>query len=562
MSDRTRLDQEVIVIGAGVAGIYQIKLLADLGVDATVLDAAGDLGGTWYRNRYPGARFDSESYTYGYSFSKELLNEWHWKERFSSQPENLRYLNYVAGKFDLRKYMQFNCKVEAAHFDETNHLWRLTIDNGRQLTSRFVIMTVGLLSIPTPPRFKGMDKFKGRSFHTFHWPHEPVEMIGKRVAVIGTGATGIQVIAEIADKVGDLTVFQRRPNWCAPLNNGPISEAEMADIRSRYNDIFKTCGRTPGGFEHEPDRRGFYEVSREERLALWDKLYESPGFAIWLRNFREIFTDEKANAEFSEYIADRIRRRVKDPAVAEKLIPRDHGFGVQRVPMETRYLEAYNRDNVHLVDISETPIVEVTETGLSTTERDYEFDIIVYATGFDAITGAFDRIDIQGVGGARLRDRWSNGPSTFLGMLVHGFPNFLMPSGPQSGSASTNYPRGIETGVNWCTKLLKYMWEHGYVRAEPRLEAQERWADHVKQMYSAMLMRKAKSWFTGYNSNVPGHEHGKTRYLVYNGGAPKYVSEINQVAENNYGGIVFTSGSTPVERQGRGTVSMAEKIPD
>ena len=562
MSDRTRLDQEVIVIGAGVAGIYQIKLLADLGVDATVLDAAGDLGGTWYRNRYPGARFDSESYTYGYSFSKELLNEWHWKERFSSQPENLRYLNYVAGKFDLRKYMQFNCKVEAAHFDETNHLWRLTIDNGRQLTSRFVIMTVGLLSIPTPPRFKGMDKFKGRSFHTFHWPHEPVEMIGKRVAVIGTGATGIQVIAEIADKVGDLTVFQRRPNWCAPLNNGPISEAEMADIRSRYNDIFKTCGRTPGGFEHEPDRRGFYEVSPEERLALWDKLYESPGFAIWLRNFREIFTDEKANAEFSEYIADRIRRRVKDPAVAEKLIPRDHGFGVQRVPMETRYLEAYNRDNVHLVDISETPIVEVTETGLSTTERDYEFEIIVYATGFDAITGAFDRIDIQGVGGARLRDRWSNGPSTFLGMLVHGFPNFLMPSGPQSGSASTNYPRGIETGVNWCTKLLKYMWEHGYVRAEPRLEAQERWADHVKQMYSAMLMRKAKSWFTGYNSNVPGHEHGKTRYLVYNGGAPKYVSEINQVAENNYGGIVFTSGSTPVQRQGRGTVSMAEKIPD
>ena len=550
MIDRTSLDHEVIVIGAGVAGIYQIKLLADLGVDARVLDAAGDLGGTWYGNRYPGARFDSESYTYGYSFSEELLNEWHWKERFSSQPENLRYLNYVAGKFDLRKYMQFNCKVEAAHFDETNHLWRLTIDNGRQLTSRFVIMTVGLLSIPTPPRFKGMDKFKGRSFHTFHWPHEPVEMIGKRVAVIGTGATGIQVIAEIADKVGDLTVFQRRPNWCAPLNNGPISEAEMADIRSRYNEIFKTCGRTPGGFEHEPDRRGFYEVSREERLALWDKLYESPGFAIWLRNFREIFTDEKANAEFSEYVADRIRRRVKDPAVAEKLIPRDHGFGVQRVPMETRYLEAYNRDNVHLVDISETPIVEVTETGLSTTERDYEFDIIVYATGFDAITGAFDRIDIQGVGGAKLRDKWSDGPSTYLGMLVHGFPNFLMPSGPQSGSASTNYPRGIETGVNWCTKLVNYMWDHGHTRADPALEAQDRWTEHVKQMYSAMLMRKAKSWFTGYNSNVPGHEHGKIRYFVYNGGAPKYVSQINEVAENGYEGIVFTSGFTSVQRQG------------
>ncbi|MGD0118176.1 MAG: NAD(P)/FAD-dependent oxidoreductase [Candidatus Binatus sp.] len=561
MIDSTKSHYEVIVIGAGVAGIYQIKLLADLGVDATVLDAAGDLGGTWYRNRYPGARFDSESYTYGYSFSKELLNEWHWKERFSSQPENLRYLNTVADKFDLRKYMQFNCKVEAAHFDEANDLWHLKIADGRELTSRFVVMAVGLLSIPTPPRLKGMEKFKGRSFHTFYWPQEPVEMAGKKVAVIGTGATGIQVIAEIADKVGDLTVFQRRPNWSAPLNNGPISDADMADIRSRYDEIFATCARTPGGFEHEPDRRGFYEVTREERVALWDRLYESPGFAIWLRNFREIFTDEKANAEFSEYIADRIRRRVKDQAVAEKLIPRDHGFGVQRVPMETRYFEVYNRDNVHLVDISETPIVEVTENGLRTTERDYDFDIIVYATGFDAITGAFDRIDIQGVGGAKLRDNWSDGPSTFLGMLVHGFPNFLMPSGPQSGSASTNYPRGIETGVNWCTKLLEYMWEHGYTRAEPRLDAQQQWADHVKQMYSAMLMRKAKSWFTGYNSNVPGHEHGKIRYFVYNGGTPKYVGQINEVAANRYEGIVFTSGSTPAHRQDRETSSIAEKIP-
>lgn len=561
MIERTKSHYEVIVIGAGVAGIYQIKLLADLGADATVLDAAPDLGGTWYWNRYPGARFDSESYTYGYSFSKELLNEWHWKERFSGQPENLRYLNYVADKFGLRKYMQFNCKVEAAHFDESNDLWRLKIEDGRELTSRFIVLAVGLLSIPTPPLFKGMDKFKGRSFHTFHWPHERVEIAGKRVAVIGTGATGIQVIGEIADKVGDLTVFQRRPNWSAPLNNGPISEAEMADIRARYDEIFKTCSRTPGGFEHEPDRRGFYEVSREERVALWDRLYDMPGFAIWLRNFREIFTDEKANAEFSAYIADRIRRRVKDPAVAEKLIPRDHGFGVQRVPMETRYFEAYNRDNVHLVDISETPIEEITETGIRTTEREYDFDIIVYATGFDAITGAFDRIDIQGVSGVKLRDQWSDGPSTFLGMLVHGFPNFLMPSGPQSGSASTNYPRGIETGVNWCTKLIEYMWEHGYVHADPTPEAQEYWTAHVKKMYSAMLMRKAKSWFTGYNSNVPGHEHGKIRYLVYNGGSPKYVSKINEVAERGYEGINFSSGSADVHVPRPEAVRVGEKIP-
>jgi len=541
MTEGTKSHYEVIVIGAGVAGIYQIKRLVDLGVDAVVLDAAADLGGTWYWNRYPGARFDSESYTYGYSFSKELLDEWHWKEKFSGQPENLRYLNYVAEKFDLRRHMRFNCKVEAARFDEAQDLWRLKLDDGRDLSCRFVIMAVGLLSTPTLPRFSGMDSFKGRSFHTYYWPHEPVDMVGKKVAVIGTGATGIQVIGEIADKVGELTVFQRRPNWSAPLNNSPISEKQMAEIRSRYDEIFATCARTPGGFEHEPDRRGFYEVTRQERLALWDRLYDEPGFGIWLGNFREIFMDEAANAEFSTYIADRIRRRVKNPAIAEKLIPRDHGFGVQRVPLETDYFEAYNRDNVHLVDISATPIERITERGLRTTARDYDFDIIVYATGFDAITGAFDQIDISGLGGEKLFEKWKDGPSTFLGMLVHGFPNLLMPTGPQSGSASTNFPRGIETGVNWCTALMEHMWDRGYTRADATRAAEARWTAHVTKMYEIMLLRKAKSWFTGYNSNVAGHEEGKVRYFVYNGGAPKYVTTINEVAATGYEGIVLSS---------------------
>ena len=535
---------EGIVIGAGVAGIYQIKLLKDLKINATVLDAASDLGGTWYNNRYPGARFDSESYTYGYSFSKELLNEWHWKEKFSGQPENLRYLNYVVDKFKLRKFMQFNCQVEAAHFDEKDNLWRLRLSDGRQLTCRFIVLALGLLSTPTLPRYEGMNKFRGRSFHTFHWPHEKLDLAGKKVAVIGTGATGIQLIAEIPDKVGELTVFQRRPNWSAPLNNRPISVEEMADIRSRYDEIFATCARTPGGFEHEPDRRGFYEVSREQRVELWDRLYDGPGFGIWLRNFREIFTDEEPNAELSEYIAERIRQRVNDPETAEKLIPQDHGFGVQRVPLETHYYEAYNRDNVHLVDISETPIKRITEFGIRTSECDYDFDIIVYATGFDAVTGAFDGIDIRGIGGEKLREKWKHGPSTFLGMFVHGFPNLLMPAGPQSGSASTNYPRGIEIGVNWCTGLLKHMSERGYVRADTTPQAEERWTSHVTKMYSKMLMRKAKGWFTGYNSNVEGHEHGKTRYFVYNGGTPKYVATINEVAANGYEGIILQSNSS------------------
>lgn len=532
-------DYDAIVVGAGVGGIYQIKRLIDLGLRATVLEAAPDLGGTWYWNRYPGARFDSESYTYGYSFSKEVLEEWHWKERFSSQPENLRYLNFVAEEFDLRRHMQFDCKVESAVFNEANELWCVRVGDGRPLTCRFLIMATGLLSIPTLPRLPGMDSFNGQQFHTFHWPHEPVEVRGRKVAVIGAGATGIQVISAIADKVGELTVFQRRPNWAAPLNNSPISEREMAEIRGRYDEIFATCARTPGGFEHEPDRRGFYEVPRQERLALWERLYEEPGFGIWLANFREIFMNEEANAELSGFIAGKIRQRVKDPAVAEKLIPKDHGFGVQRLPLETRYFEVYNQPNVHLVDISETPIERVTETGIRTSEQDYAFDLIVYATGFDAITGAYDRIDIRGRDGLSLRKKWKDAPSTYFGLLTHGFPNLLLVTGPQGGSASSNYPRGIELNVNWLTGLIGYMGEQGLQTVEATLDAEQEWTDHVKEMYGLMLMRKAKSWFTGYNSNVEGHEEDTIRYLVYNGGAHRYSARIGEVAKNRYPGLAF-----------------------
>ncbi len=536
---REQPHHEVVVIGAGVGGIYQIKRLIDLGVDAIVFDQSPDLGGTWFWNRYPGARFDSESYTYGYSWSQELLDEWHWSERFSGQSENLSYLNFVADKFDLRRHMQFDSPVDTMTWDDSVGLWRLhvsdtTTGTARVVTARIVITAIGLLTVPTPPRFEGMDDFQGQSWHTFHWPHEPVELAGKRVAVIGTGATGIQVIAEIADKVGHLTVLQRRPNWSAPLCNGPINETEMADIRRRYAEIFETCSRTPGGFEHEPDRRGFYSVTAEERRELWDRLYGSPGFAIWLRNFKEIFTDEDANAEFSEYVAERIRERVNDPVTAEQLIPKDHGFGWQRVPMESGYFEVYNRDNVELLDISATPIERITPTGIRTSDRDIQFDIIVYATGFDAITGGFDRMTIEGIGGERLADRWLDGPSTFLGMTVHGFPNLLMLAGPQSGSASTNFPRSIETGVDWITDFLEFVWEHDLTRFDPTADAEQQWTEHVKSMYATMLMRKGKGWFTGYNSNIPGHEHGKTRYYVYNGGAPKYQHKISEVAHANY----------------------------
>jgi cation diffusion facilitator CzcD-associated flavoprotein CzcO len=530
-------DYEVVVIGAGVAGIYQIKRLIDLGVNATVLDANDDLGGTWYNNRYPGARFDSESFTYGYSFSKELLDEWHWSEQFSPQPETLRYLNHVTKKFGLREHMQFGCRVEAMVFDENTDTWTLSLQDGRKLTTHFVITAVGVLSTPTLPKFEGMDSFKGTSFHPFYWPHEHLDLRGKRVAVIGTGATAIQFIPEIAKEVSHLTVFQRRPNWAAPLNNSVISDEEMASIRARYDEIFATCARTPGGFEHEPDRRPFNDVTREERIALWDSLYDGPGFGIWLSNFVEIFVDEKANAEFSEYIADRIRERVNDPVIAEKLIPKDHGFGIQRVPLETGYFETYNRDNVELVDSAETPIERITETGLSTSDRTFEFDVIIYATGFDAFTGALDRIDIRGLGGAKIRDKWADGPVTYLGLMVSDIPNMVMLAGPQT--AATNFPRGAELAVDWATSLLEYMRAHGHSRFIANEDAEQRWFEHVKEMYKGVLMSKAKSWITGYNSNLEGHEYGKTRYNIYTGGGPKYTKTLVRAVDNNYDGVSF-----------------------
>ncbi|MBU1375617.1 MAG: NAD(P)/FAD-dependent oxidoreductase [Alphaproteobacteria bacterium] len=531
--------RDAIIIGAGVTGIYQLKRLLDLGLNAIVLEAAADLGGTWYNNRYPGARFDSESVSYGYSFSREVLDEWHWKERFSPQPENLRYLNFVADKFDLRRHMTFGFRVASTIFDDAEGLWTVTGEDGRELRCRYLVLALGLLSVPTQPRLEGLDRFKGQMFHTHAWPHQPVDLAGKRVAVIGTGATGIQVISAIANEVAELTVFQRRPNWAAPLGNGPISEAEMTDIRSRYDEIFEICDRSPGGFVHESPVEGFYDVTPEQRRAFWDSLYDAPGFGIWMGNYREIFTDDAANAELSTYIAERIRRRVNDPQVAEKLIPKDHGFGVQRVPLESKYYEVYNLPHVRLVDLSETPIQRVTETGVETAAEAFEFDIIVFATGFDAILGGFDRVDIRGAGGRRLRDDWRDGPSTYLGMLANGFPNLLIATGPQSASASANYPRGIELMVEWCTGLIQYAQEHNVRTFEATQEAQTDWSEHVKSMYSLVLMRKAKSWFTGYNSNIEGREHGKTRYLVYNGGQPRYRRRINRVADAGYAGVKF-----------------------
>jgi cation diffusion facilitator CzcD-associated flavoprotein CzcO len=524
------LDFDAVIIGAGVSGLYQLFKLRELGLKVRVFETGTGVGGTWYWNRYPGARFDSESYTYGYSFSPELLEEWSWAERFAPQPETERYLNYVADKFDLHRDIQFNSRVAAAHYAEEMPGWEVTLEDGRRYRTRLLITAIGVLSAPTMPRIPGVDTFQGQSCHTHYWPKEGVSFEGKRVAVIGTGATGVQTIQEVAKTVGHLTVFQRTPQWCAPLHNDKIGEAEMRRIRDSYPEIFARCGDTPGCFIHAPDPRATDEATPEEREAFWEKLYAEPGFGIWQGNFRDILTDHDANALISDFIARKIRQRVKNPAVAEKLIPKNHGFGTRRVPLETRYYEVYNQPNVKLVDINETPIERITPTGIKTSDAAYEFDIIIYATGFDAITGSFDRIDIRGVDGRRLKDEWKAGPQTFLGILVEGFPNMLMVMGPHAGLG--NFPRAAEYSVGWVTGLVRFARDRGLTRIEATPAGVAQWTDHVKALGEGLLMNEIDSWMTGVNRNVEGKQ--VRRIMRYSGGHPAFREHCDAVAAEGY----------------------------
>jgi cation diffusion facilitator CzcD-associated flavoprotein CzcO len=524
------LDFDVIIIGAGLSGMYQLYRLRELGLKVRVFETGTDVGGTWYWNRYPGARFDSESYSYGYSFSKELLEEWEWSEHFSGQPETLRYCQYVADKFDLRGDIQFRSRVTTAHYDEDTRSWTVTLEDESCFSSRFLITAIGPLSTPTLPRIEGRDSFEGQSFHTARWPKQPVDFRGKRVAVIGTGATGVQTIQTIAGEVGHLTVFQRTPNWCAPLHNGKIDAETQKKIKAGYPEMFARCRETFACFIHTPDPRGAFEVSEEEREAFYEKLYGERGFGIWQGNFRDILIDRGANATISDFVARKIRQRVKDQRVAEKLIPKNHGFGTRRLPLETHYYEVYNRDNVELVDLTDTPIQRITPAGIKTSDKEYAFDIIIFATGFDAITGAFDRIDFRGAGGVMLKDKWKAGPETYLGLMVHQFPNVMMLMGPHT--ALGNIPRSIEYSVDWVTGLLRFAGEQGLTRLEATPEGVAAWTDHVKALGVGLLSNEVDSWMTGINRNVSG----KTTRIIarYSGSAPDYRARCDEVAAKGY----------------------------
>ena len=531
----TRPEFDAVVIGAGVAGLYQLYRLRELGLRVRIFETGSAVGGTWYWNRYPGARFDSESWTYGYSFSKELLEDWELEEHFSGQPHTERYLNYVADKFDLRRDIQFNSRVVAAHWREDTRSWELVLENGARHSTRFLVTAIGVLSAAVMPTIPGIDSFTGQSCHTQRWPKDGIEFAGKRVGIIGTGATAVQTIQTIAKTVGHLTVFQRTPNWCFPLNNSKISPEEMRDIRARYPEILARCRETPSCYVHGPDPRKTLEVTPEDREAFWQKLYLTPGFGQWQGNFSDMLTDREANALASEFAARKIRERVNDPVVAEKLIPKNHGFGTRRIPLESGYYEVYNQPNVELVDVNETPIERITPQGIRTSDREREFDIIIYATGFDAITGSFDRIDISGVDGVRLKEVWKDGPQTYLGVFVAGFPNFLMAMGPHAGLS--NYTRTAEYSVEWVTGVIRFATERGLGRIEATPSAVNEWTDHVLALGQGQLMNEVGSWMTGVNRNVEGKQ--KPRIMRYSGGHPAYRQYCDAVAAEGYRKLAY-----------------------
>ncbi len=531
MATGQALDAEVIVIGAGVSGIYELHRLRESGFDVRLVEGGTNVGGTWYWNRYPGARFDSESYSYGYFFSQEILDEWNWQEHFAGQAETESYLNFVTDKLDLRRDMRFNFRVKSIVLDESDDTWTITAEDGTALRSRFVVSATGVLSVPYWPSIPGRERYQGEAHHTGLWPKSGVDFAGKKVAVIGSGASAVQLIPEVAKQAGELVVFQRTPNWNSPLNNGTITDEEQAEIKATYDEIYRSCMNSFAGFVHSASPKRTFDDSKEERWALYEKLYHQKGFAKLISNYRDMMTNREANAEFSEFIAEKIRSRVNDPAVAEKLIPKDHGFGMRRPPMETGYYEAFNQPNVTLVDLRETPLVTITEAGIETTAGEQAFDIIVWATGFDGFTGALTRMDVIGEGGRVLREQWAPGVVSYLGAMVPGFPNFFLAGGPHL--IAGNFPRAIEIMVDYITGLLEYAREHGHTVLAPDEEACARWTEEVHAVADIALMAE-NSWFRG--ANIPGKAN---EYLPYAGSLTKFRQRMAAMPEQGYPGIVF-----------------------
>ena len=527
---------DAVVVGAGLAGLYALHRLRGLGMKVRAFEAGSGPGGTWFWNCYPGARCDVESLEYSYSFDPKLEQEWQWPERYGNQGEILEYINHVADRFDLRRDIRFNTRVTSATFDDKADLWTVTTDQGEVVTAPICIMAAGNLSTPRVPDFKGIESFKGKWYHSGLYPKEGVDFTGLRVGVVGTGSSGVQMIPIIAKQAKHLHVFQRTANFSLPARNEPMDRTKEAKHKAEYRARRRAAFDTPFGIAgYPPPDKSALEVSAEERNAKYEQKWQEGGSISFLYSYNDLLTNKAANDTASEFVRNKIRATVKDPKTAELLCPNDHPIGTKRLILDTNYYETYNLEHVELVDVRSAPIQEITEKGIRTADAEYELDAIVFATGFDAMTGALAEIDVVGVDGLKLKDEWKGGPQTYLGLMCAGFPNMFMITGPGSPSVKTQMILGIEQHTDWIVDLVKHMREQGATRADANGDAQQRWVQHVNEVADSTLYPLANSWYVG--ANIPG----KPRvFMPYVGGFHVYKKKCDAVVANGYEGIAFS----------------------
>jgi cyclohexanone monooxygenase len=529
---------DAVVIGAGFAGLYMLYRLRELGFSVHGYEQGDGVGGTWYWNRYPGARCDSEIMYYSFSFMPDLEQEWPLEERYPGQPEILRYLEHVADRLDLRKDFTFGARVVALEYDEAANLWTLRTAQGQTATARFVITAVGCLSTANKPEFKGADAFGGLSLHTGQWPKEPVDFTGQRVGIIGTGASGIQAIPVIAEQAAQLTVFQRTAQFTIPAENGPLDPQFVELWKRNYREWRRRGRESTGGFPYPRSTLSALEVPEDERRTIYEAAWGAGGFTFTFGTFADVVVNEDANKTATEFVWSKIDDIVHDPAVADMLKPRTFPFGTKRVPLDTNYYDTYNKPNVTLVDLRRTPLEEITATGIRTSGGHYDLDVIVYATGYDALTGPLEALGIRGRDGQALAQAWKDGPRTYLGLAVPGFPNLLTITGPGSPSVLSNMPVSIEQHVDWISDCLSYLREHGTDVIEATEPATTYWTDHVQEIAHQTLYPKAASWYMG--ANIPG----KPRlFLPYVGGVGRYRHICDQVVSDGYEGFTVSAAS-------------------
>ncbi len=529
---------DVIVVGGGLGGLYALHRLRALGLTVRLFEAGSGVGGTWFWNRYPGARCDVESMEYSYSFSNDLQQQWVWPERYGTQPEILRYINHVADRFDLRRDIQLNTRVTSALFDPDVRRWTLKTEPGDVVSARFCVMASGNLSTPRVPDFKGLAGFRGRCYHSGLWPHEGVDFSSQRVAVIGTGSSGVQMIPLIAAQADRLTVFQRTANFSLPARNAPLDPERERRHKEHYPARRRAALETPFGIAgHPAPTQSARQVTEQERQRAYEAKWAEGGSISFLYSYTDLLVDQASNDTAAEFVRQKIRGIVHSPAIAEILAPKDHPIGTKRLCLDTNYYETYNRNNVSLVDVKHDPIVEITASGLRTASTEHgPFDAIVFATGFDAMTGALREIDIRVQDGGTLADEWQAGPRTYLGLMMAGFPNMFVVTGPGSPSVKTQMILAIEQHTDWIADCLVHMREQGFTKIEAARPAQDAWVQHVNEVADSTLYPLANSWYVG--ANIPG----KPRvFMPYVGGFAGYNQKCDAVANNGYEGFVMTT---------------------